>query len=386
VFPGRAATGKPRVLVGSPYLPFPLSHGAAVRIFNLMRRAAEDFDQILVAFVERAGAVPVELREICVEVVTVRRPGSHALPSTPRPDTVEEFDVPAYHAALRQTIAKWKPSIVQLEFTQMAQYAAECAPARTVLVEHDITYDLYEQMLRQNPDDWELRRQHERWVRFETEAWKGVHQVVTMSERDRALAPGSVVIPNGVDLGRFQASSDPPEPRRLLFIGSFAHRPNVLAMDYFLRKVWPRLHGVTLHIIAGMRYEQFFRPELPGVDVEGFVADVRPAYRRAAVVIAPLVASAGTNIKILEAMAMGKAIVSTEAGIHGLELERGADVVVADDAEGLALAITRLLDNPVERAVIELHARQTAETVYGWDAIAETQRALYEKLFGANAY
>jgi glycosyltransferase involved in cell wall biosynthesis len=169
-----------------------------------------------------------------------------------------------------------------------------------------------------------------------------------------------------------------------LFIGSFAHRPNVLAMDFFLRKVWPRLHGVTLHIIAGMRYEQFFRPELPGVEVEGFVADVRPAYRRAAVVIAPLVASAGTNIKILEAMAMGKAIVSTEAGIHGLELERGADVIVADDAEEMGRAITRLLDSPVERAAIELHARRTVERVYGWDAISDSQKQLYEKLLAAN--
>ena len=137
------------VLIASPYLPFPLAHGAAVRIYNLMRRAARDFDQVLVAFVEEPRPVPQELREICVEIVTVRRPGSHALPSTPRPDTVEEFDSPAFHAALRQTVAKWKPGIAQLEFTQMAQYAADCAPARTILVEHDITYDLYAQMLAQ---------------------------------------------------------------------------------------------------------------------------------------------------------------------------------------------------------------------------------------------
>jgi hypothetical protein len=109
------------------------------------------------------------LLDICVEVVTVLRPGTHALPSRGRPDTVEEFDTPAFHAALRQTMAKWRPTVAQLEFTQMAIYAPDCAPAKTILVEHDITYDLYAQMLaRPETSDWETRRQHELWVSFAT--------------------------------------------------------------------------------------------------------------------------------------------------------------------------------------------------------------------------
>jgi GT2 family glycosyltransferase/glycosyltransferase involved in cell wall biosynthesis len=416
VFPGTATFGndaanntstKPRVLIASPYLPFPLAHGAAVRIYNLMRRAARDFELVLISCVEQAGPVPRELREICVEVVTVRRRGSHALPSTARPDTVEEFDLPAFHAALRQTIAKWQPRIVQLEFTQMAVYAADCGAgpgrARTILVEHDITYDLYAQMLAHG-EDWETRREYDRWVSFEREAWKCVDRVVVMSEQDRLavaserdrlavdsrkdanVAPGSVVIANGVDLERFQPTSlmaEPLrelEPRRLLFIGSFAHRPNVLAMEFFLREVFPRLKNVTVHVIAGRRHEAFWDLRHAGVEVEGFVSDVRPAYARATLVIAPLVASAGTNIKIMEAMAMGKAIVSTEAGIHGLDLERGKDAMVANSPEEMAAAIARLLDHPEERRAMESHARETAERVYGWDAISEKQSELYRAL------
>ena len=153
-----------------------------------------------------------------------------------------------------------------------------------------------------------------------------------------------------------------------------------MALEFFLRDVFPRLENVTLHVIAGQRHQRFWDLQHPGVEVEGFVSDVRPAYQRATLVIAPLVASAGTNVKILEAMAMGKAIVSTEAGIHGLELERGADVVVTESAEAMAAAITRLLDAPAERAAIEAHARQTVERVYGWDAIAREQKKLYESL------
>ncbi len=384
VFRGRKRSGKPVVLVASPYLPYPLSHGAAVRIYNLMRRGAEDFDQVLVAFVESPRAVPQELLDFCVEVVTVRRPGSHALPSTDRPDTVEEFDTPSFHAALRQTVKKWSPGIVQLEFTQMAQYADDCAPARTLLVEHDITYDLYAQMLR-NGEEWETRRQYERWLNFERRAWKIVDRVVTMSEKDRALVDGSVAIGNGVDLERFRPSGGEPDARRLLFIGSFAHRPNVLALEFFLSQVFPKLCDVTLHVIAGQHHERFWNLQQAGVEVEGFVSDVRPAYERATVVIAPLVASAGTNIKIMEAMAMGKAIVSTEAGIHGLELERSKDVVVADDAEGMAAAIHRLLDYSEERKALERHAAETAVRVYGWDQMAHLQRRLYQAIMKSNS-
>ncbi len=384
VFPGKPRSGRPVVLIASPYLPFPLSHGAAVRMYNLMSRAASGFDLVLISFVEEWASAPPELIAICAEIVAIRRAGSHAIPSTLRPDTVEEFDSPAFHAALRQTAAKWKPKIVQLEFTQMAQYAADAKPAKTILVEHDITYDLYAQML-QREEDWENRRQYERWQRFETEAWRSVDRVVTMSAKDQKAVPGAWVIPNGVDLNRFRPSSSlkterEPEPNRLLFIGSFAHTPNVLALRFFLDRVFPHLPGVTLHVIAGQRHERFWDLRHERVEVEGFVADVRPAYERASIVIAPLVASAGTNIKILEAMAMGKAIVSTPAGINGLDLESGAEAIVVSDPEEMAQAISRLLNSPEERRAIERRGRQTAEARYGWDAIAEEQKRLYRSL------
>ncbi len=380
LFPGRAKTGKPVVLVASPYLPYPLSHGAAVRIYNLMKRAARDFDQILVAFVESPAAVPRELLEFCTEVIIVARPGTHALPSTSRPETVEEFDRPSFHQALQWAVKKWQPRIAQLEFTQMAMYAPDCAPAKTLLVEHDITYDLYAQMLSRE-EDFEIRRQYERWVKFERRAWTEVTRVVTMSAKDSALVQGSVVIPNGVDLERFRPSVREPEPRRLLFIGSFAHKPNVLAVEFFLNEVFPKLRGATLHVIAGQRHTRFWDLQHEHVEVEGFVSDVRTAYERAAVVIAPLVASAGTNIKIMEAMAMGKAIVSTQAGIHGLDaLTPGTDLVVEDDPSKMAAAISELLDVPAKRRALEQSARLTAERVYGWDAIAQEQKRLYESL------
>ena len=116
--------------------------------------------------------------------------------------------------------------------------------------------------------------------------------------------------------------------------------------------------------------------------LDGFVADVRPAYQRAALVVAPLVASAGTNIKVLEAMAMGKAVVSTPAGVNGLDLTPGEDFVLVHNAREMADAIERLLASPAGRARIEAAARARVERDYSWDVIARAQSALYRELLG----
>ncbi|MDW8356110.1 MAG: glycosyltransferase family 4 protein [Bryobacterales bacterium] len=394
VFAGRGPRGRPTILIASPYLPFPLAHGGAVRMYNLMRRAATEYDLVLISFTSELAPPAPELLETCAEVVLVHRVGRHSRPATSRPDVVEEFDSPAFHAALRLAAHKWKPFAVQLEYTQMAQYAGDGAPARTILVEHDITFDLYEQLYRLR-HGFDLRREAAKWRRFERQAWQNLDCVVVMSQRDRAFVTGAPVwiVPNGVDLERFRPSETPPEPRRLLFVGSFAHLPNLLALEFFLNHVWPRLAtwSPRLHIIAGQDYQRYLsqyrdRVELdlsqPGIELEGFVADVRPAYRRATVVLAPLVASAGTNIKVLEALAMGKAVVSTPAGIHGLELEPGREVLVASDAEGLAAAIVSLWESEEARRALERSARAAAESRYDWDRIAERQRALYQALRG----
>jgi glycosyltransferase involved in cell wall biosynthesis len=367
-------------------------------MYNLMRRAAAEFDLVLVSFVEALHTPPEELFEICSEIVLVRRVGSHVRHRSRRPDTVEEFSSAAFDAALREVTRRWLPAVAQLEFTQMAQYSEACRPAHTVLVEHDVTLDLYGQLLAQQ-EDWETRRQWERWAVFEEDAWRTMDVVVTMSRKDARIVRNArrvVVLENGVDLERFRPSAEDPEPARLLFIGSLAHLPNLLAIEWFLNQVWPRLAQPrpVIHIIAGRDHLYHYQRQrgrvridfdTPGLEVEGFVSDPRCAYRRATVVIAPLLASAGTNIKIMEAMAMGKAIVSTPGGINGLDVASGADLLVSADAAEQARMIEHLLTHPDERRALEARARATAERRYSWDRIAAEQARLYGALIASRA-
>jgi GT2 family glycosyltransferase/glycosyltransferase involved in cell wall biosynthesis len=392
VFPGGAQGSGRVVVVCSPFLPFPLSHGGAVRIFNLMTQAAREWDLVLVAFADELTSPPPELLRICRDIVVVRRHHTHYRRDTERPDTVEEFDSLPFRAALKQTVHRWRPEIVQLEFTQMAQYASAALPAKTVLVEHDITFDLQEQLLRTAPD-FERERQLLKWLSFETDAWREVDCVATMSAKDQKTASSTarraVCLPNGVDTDRFAPAFEPPEPNRLLFIGSFAHLPNLLALDFFLREVQPLLgSGFTLHVIAGARHEyylEFFRSQvsldlsLAEIELEGFVSDVRPAYRRASLVLAPLTASAGTNIKVLEAMAMGRAAVATPAGINGLDLSEESGVAVGQTAAELAAWIHQLSADDKLRRKFERAARSTA-IQFDWREIGKRQSDLYRSL------
>ncbi|MCX7603193.1 MAG: glycosyltransferase, partial [Bryobacteraceae bacterium] len=311
VFPGRRRNpARPLVFVLTAHSPWPLSHGGAVRMYNLMRRAADEFDQVLIAFCTKLTPPPPEALEICTEVILVEREGSHLRPMTARPEAVEEHDEPAFHAALRLALRRHRPDLVQMEFTQMGLYAEDCEGVPTVLVEHDITLDLYRQLVAET-GSWEARQQCQRWERFERELWRRGDCVVAMSRRDAEMVEGArrvVVIENGVDVGRFRPAACEPDPRRLLFIGSFAHLPNLLGLEAFLREVWPRLReaGATLHVISGKDPDLYLdlhkdRVHIdlhdPQIEWEAFVADVRPAYARAEIVVAPLLASAGTNIK-----------------------------------------------------------------------------------------
>ncbi len=188
-----------------------------------------------------------------------------------------------------------------------------------------------------------------------------------------------------------------PPGQRLLFIGSFRHFPNIAAYRFFIEQVWPLLRGefpeMTLTVVAGPEPLTHWRASggsaAPAPDgrirLLEFVRDVRPLYEEANLVIVPTLASAGTNVKVLEAMAMERAVVSTSSGCAGLDLEHGKTVWVADGAEGFAAGVRRLIADAALRAEIASAARKHAERQFDWRALGAAQRAVWAELLGLPA-
>ena len=379
---GRACTeGRRRVAVLSPYFPFPLAHGGAVRIYNLLREMAKEFDIELFAFTD--GEVELApVLEWCARVTLVEKP-RYREPrwSTLLPPEVHEFRSPAMKRAIIEERGAFGFDTLQVEYTQLAGYGGD------ILVEHDVTFDLFAQIARRERTlsaAWDVFR----WRRFETRALRRFPRVVVMSEKDADMVGvPSAVIPNGVDLERFRGSPETPG-ERLLFIGSFRHFPNVAAYRFFNDEVWPLLRDkfpkMSLTVVAGADYLTYWRaftdsPEPapdPRIRLLGFVSDVRPLYVESNLVLVPTTVSAGTNVKVLEAMAMERAVVSTPSGCAGLGLVHGHSVWVADSAVAFAAGVATLINDTERREQMARAAYGVALRNFDWAAIGERQREL----------
>ena len=387
------AARRRRIAVLSPYFPFPLSHGGAVRIFHLLREMSDEFDIFLFAFRDKesdADFAPV--LEHCARVILVGK-ARYREPrwSTLEPPEVHEFRSLAMRNALERIRRDYKIEAVQVEYTMLAPYAGD------ILVEHDVTFELYLQVWKTTGRGW---WDYYRWRRFEKKWIRRYARVLVMSETDRALLSrpqallgGShvAVVPDGVDLARF--SPEPERPGcRLLFVGSFRHFPNVVAYRFFIERVWPflreRVPEISLTVVAGPDPLIYWRehtgvvtiPVDDHIQLLEFVADVRPLYVEANLVIVPTLVSAGTNLKVLEALAMQRAVVSTPSGCAGLGLDHGVNVWVADSPEDFASAIETLLRDNERRHGMASFGRAYVEQHFGWRAIGERQRKMLREL------
>ena len=384
-------SGRRRIGILSPYFPYPLSHGGAVRIFHLLREAAREFDIELFAFIDSATLPASDLApvlEFCARIVLVQKP-RYREPrwSTLLPPEVHEFRSAAMRQAIRDERSAFGFELLQVEYTQLAAYGGD------MLVEHDVTFDLFGQIARRERTlsawwDWF------RWRLFETRMAGAYRQVVVMAKKDaELLGPRvvSTVIENGVDLERFRPVPE-PDSQRLLFIGSFRHFPNIAAYRFFTERVWPllreRFPTMEVTVVCGPDHLLYWRsftdsPEPaadPRIRLLGFIADVRPLYVETNLVLAPTTVSAGTNVKVLEAMAMERAVVSTPSGCAGLGLLHGHSVWEAETPEAFAAGIATLIADPERRGQIARAARLHALRHFDWQALGEKQRALFRSV------
>src|SRR4051812_8740731 len=239
------------------------------------------------------------------------------------------------------------------------------------------------------------RRQWPAMQREERRCGESVDLVLATSVRDRQVFEHELglrrvaVVPNGIDLAEFAPSTRGPGPDTILFSGLMSYFPNQQAVRWFLRDVFPtvlrRRPGARL-IVAGADPPRWLTALAgPNLEVTGRVPDIRPFVARAAVVVAPLLIGGGTRVKILEALAMARPIVSTSLGAEGLDLASGESALLADDAAGFADAVVAVLGDPQLAERLGCCGLLHVTTCFDWNRIGEQARTLLASTIGLRA-
>jgi glycosyltransferase involved in cell wall biosynthesis len=317
------------------------------------------------------------------------------------PDMALRLDSPAMHQHMAQLLCESRYDVIQIEGIEMAPYVLALKPPRPHLVfdDHNAEYLLQKRAFQTDV------RQPRRWlgagysfvqwrklVRYERRICRTANRVAAVSEADRAALRQIVpdlavsVVPNGVDLEFYRPGVVAPladaSPHALVFTGKMDYRPNVDAVVWFAEAVLPliraQIAGAHFYVVGQQPHERLARlAEQPGVTLTGRVPDTRPYIAAAGVYVVPLRIGGGTRLKVLEAMGMGQAIVSTRLGCDGFDFVDGREVRFADEPSAFAQAVIDLLRNRAHAVALGQAARAFVEAHYGWDAIVPRLEALY---------
>jgi len=409
---------KPKqVLVLTPQFPYPPHQGTTIRNYNLIAGLAPRHGLHLLSFgnPERAQRAPLE--SLCRSVQVVRPPlrttagRLKGLFFSPLPDMAQRLPSAEFSSALTSTLAREDPDIVQVEGIELAQYLFQVAAARGTAARPLILFDDHnaEYVLQRRAFETDLRRPRRwagaaysfvQWRRlraYEGRACRAADRVVACSAVDaealRRLSPGLEprVVPNGVDVEFYTApaavpaggTAPIPAGNDLVFTGKMDFRPNVDAVLWFVEQVLPRIRlacpQARLWVVGKDPHPRLAHLAAdPAVVLTGWVEDIRPYIASAGVYVIPLRIGGGTRLKVLEAMAMGKAIVSTALGCEGFDLAADREMVIADRPEEFAAAVLALLRDPDRRRQLGDQARRFVSAQYDWRNIVPRLERAYQ--------
>ncbi|GIK54341.1 MAG: glycosyltransferase [Chloroflexi bacterium] len=395
------------LLLLTPQLPYPPHQGTSLRNFHIIRGLAAEHEITLLSFLEEGQTVHnAPLTELCRHIETVRAPARSTaqrlrqLLTTRLPDMAHRLYRPTFADQLRQLLATNRFDVVQIEGIELARYLDVIRVAskgvKIVFDNHNAETELQRRNMQ---TDW---RQPRRWpaatyswvqvgrlAHFERWACESADWVTAVSETDKLHLQSLTthvpisVIPNCIDITEYQ-DLPLPIPFDLVFSGKMDYRPNVDAALWFADEVWPQILAArpftTWAIVGQKPHARLERlRDVPGITVTGWVADVRPYLAGARVFIMPFRVGSGTRLKLIEAMAAGKPIVSTRVGAEGFPVVDGRELVLANSAQEMGTAVLRLLNDPAECTRLGAAARQFA-AAYDWRVVIPKFNQIYEKL------
>lgn len=405
-----------RILMVTPFLPSAQASNAGELVMHRQLEWLAPRHQVtLAAFCsgdQNTRAEIAGLRQLGIEVHAVerrapvglerwrRRPGlalRWLRGDTPLPAI--EFTLPAMQTTINRLVAEHLPDLIQVEYVWMAGYHYPPEVA-TVLTEHEVGLVRARDDLLAARDGPRLKwlyasAEWRRWRRYEPSVCRNFTRVQVFTRHDANtllrhapdLEPRLRINPFGVDP---PASLDPgsEDEDSVLFVGGFAHAPNVDAALWLAREimplVWQDAPGAHLWLVGSNPPEEVRALSGEQVTVTGRVPEIEPYLRRAAVVVAPLRQGGGMRLKVLQAMSARKAVVTTPLGAEGIAEDISSPLVIASSAQELAHRTVELLSNQSMRAELGARAREFTLIRYSWESYLERLEETYAEALSAH--
>ena len=374
-------------------MPFmPTHNGSRLRTFNLLKHIVRNHEVTCIAMFTRDPAPSendiAEMNELVHELVLVERPLSrqrriiNGVKSllTGRPFTYLNFDFPAFANSIRRAMNNTDFDLVHARHIHTLQYIDLFLDQVILMESEGIAHEQWIMYGREQKSS--LFRssfclhQAKQLRRVEVDMNRQCDAVISCCERDKkileALCPEvpNICVPNGVDTEYFTCDDTEEEPHSIVYTSAFDYVPNTDAVVNFARRIFPKIiehyPDAKLYLVGKDPVSQVRALESDHVIVTGTVDDVRPYVARAQVFVVPLRVGQGTRLKVVEAMSMSKAIVSTSIGAEGISCTNGEDIIIADEPSDMVTAIIRLFENSDERIRLGNAARKLAVEKFEW--------------------
>lgn len=410
----RTCLSRPRLLFLCQTLPYPPDGGVWIRTYHVLRLLARAFDITALCF-ERAGsaggsghreAARAALSQFAdVEVFTIPQKRSrlryvwdHVRSITcGRVYTTYLYESRAFRHRLREILRSTTFDLVHADSLDLSGYLSACSALPVVCVHHDVESNLLKRRASIERRWWRaayMRFQSRLMDKMERHWCARVALNVAVSEQDcvvlRQLAPNArtTAVPNGVDVEEFRP--DGVIGSGVAYIGGTNTFPNLDALEFFCDQIQPHLRGSSA--VGPVRWIGRASPEQQrtyrarfGVELTGYVDDVKPLMSEAACHIVPLRVGGGTRLKILNSWAMAKPVVSTSIGCEGLDAVDGENILIRDDPREFANAIEAVLEDASLRRRLGEAGRATVERLYSWDRVGREMIETYRSVANAGS-